>query len=370
MFVSGNSMKDRAVTVLVTAIGGGGHGEQIVKALREAPRTRYRIIGGDASPLCPQFALVDQPVIMPKASEPVFVEAVLAICKKYDVSAVFHGCEPELHALSNARSQFDEAGIFLPINPKSVIDTCMNKECTTQFLSAHGFGHPSTRVLRCQGDVDATVRFPVVVKPTSGGGSRDCYIAQDRAELQNLSEYLRVGHCEFVVQEYVGTFEDEYTAGVLHDMDGNFINSIALHRKLNGALNTRTSVRNRTRRSELGEWLVISSGVSHGYVGRFPEITGPCERIAKALGVRGTINIQCRLVNGVIRVFEINPRFSGTTSVRAIMGYNEPDILISRHLFGDNIETRFAYREGWILRFLRETELSDVPPPSWNTLVA
>ena len=363
-------MKDRDVTVLVTAIGGGGHGEQIVKALRKAPRTRYRIVGGDASPLCPQFAMVDQPVIMPKASEPKYVEAVLALCKKYAVSAVFHGCEPELHALNDARSQFDEAGIFLPINPKPVIDTCMNKERTTRFLAMHGFEHPQTRLLRGQADVDATVRFPVVVKPISGGGSRDCYIAQNRSELELLCEYLHVGDYEFVAQEYVGTFEDEFTVGVLHDMNGSFINSIALHRKLNGALNMRTAVRNRTRRSELGEWLVISSGVSHGQVGRFSEVTEPCERIAAALGARGAINIQCRLVNGVVQVFEINPRFSGTTSMRAMMGYNEPDILIRRHLFGDNIETRFPYREGWVLRSLLETVLSEVPPPSWDVLVA
>ena len=38
------------VSVMVTGVGGGGHGEQILKALRLAP-TRYEIVGGDMSPV-------------------------------------------------------------------------------------------------------------------------------------------------------------------------------------------------------------------------------------------------------------------------------------------------------------------------------
>ena len=65
-----------------------------------------------------------------------------------------------------------------------------------------------------------------------------------------------------MVQEYVGTPDHEYTVGVLHDMDGSFINSIALKRSLNSQLNIRLSVRNRTNKNKLGDELVISSGIS------------------------------------------------------------------------------------------------------------
>jgi carbamoyl-phosphate synthase large subunit len=54
-------------------------------------------------------------------------------------------------------------------------------------------------------------------------------------------------------------------------------------------------------------------------------------------------------------VFEINPRFSGTTSIRAMVGYNEPDVLIRRHLLGEDVETRFPYGRGLVLRSLTET---------------
>ncbi len=84
----------------------------------------------------------------------------------------------------------------------------------------------------------------------------------------------------------------------------------------------------------------------------------PSQRIAAALGVQSAVNIQCRLVNGEIYVFEINPRFSGTTSLRAMIGYNEPDVLIRHHVLGEDIEPDFAYAEGTILRGLCETYVS------------
>jgi carbamoyl-phosphate synthase large subunit len=75
------------------------------------------------------------------------------------------------------------------------------------------------------------------------------------------------------------------------------------------------------------------------------------------MGARGPLNIQCRVVDGEVKVFEINPRFSGTTSIRAMTGYNEPDVLIRRHLLGETIQPRFPYRDALILRGLTETEV-------------
>ena len=56
------------VSVLVTAIGGAGYGEQILKALRLAGG--YRIVGADSNRDCANFALVDHAVTLPKAADP------------------------------------------------------------------------------------------------------------------------------------------------------------------------------------------------------------------------------------------------------------------------------------------------------------
>lgn len=346
--------------VLVTAIGGGGHGDQILKALRLAKPGRYRIFGADANPRCPQFALVEKGFVLPRASDPTYVDRLISLCRELGVVAVFHGCEPELLVMSRHRERFEAEGILLPINPHDVIETCMDKVRTAEALRAAGFEPPRYIRIHRRADLAGIDFFPVVVKPSrGGGGSANCYIAQTHAHLEALGELLDLGDADqhFMVQEYAGTPTEEYTVGVLHDLDGRFINSIAVRRVLESQLNVRVSVPNRTGRRDLGERLVISSGISHGYVGRYPEVTGQCEEIAAALEVRGPINIQCRLVDGRVKVFEINPRFSGTTSLRAMMGYNEPDRLLGVHLLGEPLEERFPYREGLILRHLCETEV-------------
>ncbi|QNI75217.1 ATP-grasp domain-containing protein [Synechococcus sp. MVIR-18-1] len=346
--------------VLITAMGGGGHGEQILKALMLS-RNHYRIIGADANADCPQFKLVDKSEVLPLASSPDYIENLFRLIERYQIKALFHGCEPELKLFAKFREKIESFGVFLPINPTSVIDLCMDKEKTNKKLSELGFESPKFTIISNKDDFANIDWYPVVVKPSvGGGGSANVYIAQDRSELYGLAEYLNLGEqkTKFFVQEYVGTPDNEFTVGVLHDMDGNYINSIAVKRALTGQLNIRMSVNNHTDKHELGSKLVISSGVSQGKIGRYPEVTSQCSAIAKSIGARGPVNIQCRLVDGIVKVFEINPRFSGTTSLRAMVGYNEPDILIQKHIYGADIKTNFSYEEGNIIRSLVETRLS------------
>lgn len=350
-------LSNKQLPIMVTAVGGGGHGEQILKALRLANGGRYRIIGADANSDCTQFDWVDERVFLPLASDPSYISVLLEACDRFGVKALFHGCEPELKKFSSNRHLIEGRGIFLPINPAAVIETCMNKEETNQRLSSLGFDAPRYMRASSRDDLMKIDWYPVVVKPSvGGGGSANVYIAQNMRELLGLADYLGLTAAgnNFLIQEYVGTADSEYTVGVLHDMDGNYINSIAVRRMLSGQLNIRMSVPNRTGRCELGSALVISSGVSHGQVGRHAEVTRQCKEIARAFGCRGATNIQCRFVNGRVKVFEINPRFSGTTSIRAMVGYNEPDVLIRKHIFGEEILIDFEYEEAVILRTLTE----------------
>lgn len=368
-----NSVTEPPISVLVTAIGGIGYGDQILKALRLAPAGRYHIVGGDARRECPQFNRVDQAVVLPRADAPDYVDAVLAVCRRYKIRAVFPGCEPELKVVAANRTRFAEVGIFLPVNRPEMITQCMDKAACMAALAAAGFAPPRYVEVTGPADLPQIDFFPVVVKPTRvSGGSVDCYIAQDAGELQALASYLHLGADarSFIVQEYVGTPNDEYTVGVLYDMDGNYINAIACRRDLGSLLNVKLKVPNRTGRADFGPTLVISSGVSHGEMGRFPDVVGQCRAIADVFKPQGPVNVQCRFVDGKVRVFEINPRFSGTTSLRAMVGYNEPDVLIRHHLLGEAITRDFAYRSATILRNLAEVELVPSQAKLWSEVAA
>jgi len=354
----------RRITVLLTGVGGGGHGEQILKALRLA-RLDLEIVGTDITPFSSGLALVDHPYLVPKASEPDYIPALMRLCGKHGVQAMFHGSEPELKVMAAHRGEIEDRGIFLPINPDAVIDICMDKVKTAAFLQGRGFGHPRyAEITGCEQLKDFPI-YPAVLKPSvGGGGSAMTGVAQSPEEAVYLGRQLLDIFGRFIIQEYVGTPDDEYTVGVLTDMDGRLINSIALRRYLMSALSNRFKIPNRTPRKELGPVLVISSGISQGYIGHHAEVQRQCEEIALALGARGAINIQCRFVGGRVIPFEINPRFSGTTSLRAMVGYNEPEILLRRHVLKEEIEPHFPYDSGTVTRSLAESLQRDSEHPS------
>jgi carbamoyl-phosphate synthase large subunit len=354
------SPDQRPARALVTGVGGGALGEQLLKALRLA-ETPYDVVGTDITPYSSGFGHVDYPVLVPSATDPTYIDVLLQVCQEREIDVVLYGSEPELRQISAFRHRFDEAGIFVPINPAKVIETCLDKLRTMRLLEDAGFSVPPYRSVRSLDDLKGFDHIPAVLKPsTGGGGSANLYLAQNRSELHACAGLLLGAYGEFLVQAYVGRVDEEYTVGVLVDMDGVLLNSIAVRRDIVSPLSNRIKVANRTGREELGPMLAISSGVSQGRIGRFEEVCAQCEEIAVALGARGALNIQCRLVEGRVVVFEINPRFSGTTSLRAMVGYNEPDILIRRHVLGERITPHWPYREGVIMRGLAETFISDV----------
>jgi carbamoyl-phosphate synthase large subunit len=338
--------------VLVTGVGGGGVGEQLVKALRLAEHP-YWIVGTDAQPRSLSLFEVDVPVLLPLASAPDYGDALLDVCKRYGVRAVYPGSEPELVVLARERARFASAGVLVFANTDQVIATGLDKAGTAVFLSANGFSSPRTMLVTRP---DETIPFlPAVLKPnTGGGGSANTFVAQTESEARLFTSLLLAAAPSFLAQEYVGTADDEYTVGVLSDLDGAIVSSIAVRRNILSAFSNRSRSKNRTGNPAFGDQLVISNGISQGDIGQFPDVTSVCERIAKALGSRGPLNIQCRFVDGKVLVFEINPRFSGTASLRALVGFNEPDLLYRRHIENEKLESPVGYREGHVVRGLRE----------------
>ena len=76
-------------------------------------------------------------------------------------------------------------------------------------------------------------------------------------------------------------------------------------------------------------------------------------KIASGLDINGPVNIQCRKTDDGIIPFEINPRFSGTTSPRSLVGLNEPDIFCRYKLFNE-IPAKTDYKYGYVVRGLVE----------------
>jgi carbamoyl-phosphate synthase large subunit len=78
-------------------------------------------------------------------------------------------------------------------------------------------------------------------------------------------------------------------------------------------------------------------------------------KIVKLLSPISTINLQCRIHDNKVYIFEINPRFSGTTNLRSIVGFNEPEYIINERLLIQNEELNDAnWKNKKVLRGIKE----------------
>lgn len=342
--------KDR-IKVLIAGVGGGSFGLEIMKALRLSD-IPYYICGVDMSEHSLGLFKADKSYVVPPAFHDEYIPTILDVCEREEIQVIFPGSEPDLNVLSDNRETFEERGIFLPLNSREVINTCMNKKETFIFLKNQGILIPKTVAVDSEKDLDAIDFLPAIIKPYVGsGGSKNVFIAQDREELVLFCEYILKYGGKPLVQQYIGSPDNEYTVGVLSDRGGNIISAIAIKRYILSGLSNRLKVSSISNRNEI---LAISSGISQGEVVNETELLYQCRRIAFALRSTGPLNIQCRFVNNKVYPFEINPRFSGTTYMRALAGVNEPDLFIRRHVLKEAIPESIVPKTGSVIRGLEE----------------
>lgn len=337
------------IPILITAVSGGGVGRQCTKALRLG-KNKYYIVATDIIPTSlGLFKDIDKAYLVPKATAANYIPGLLEICKKEKIRVLIPGSEIELNEIAKSKNRFEDIGVLVLTNNPKVVDICLDKWKTYQFLLENNFSVPQSIILNGLQDINDSIQYPVVIKPYVGsGGSKGVYLAQNKVELKFFADHLLKQGASPMVQEYVGSADDEYTVSVLHSLSGELLGSFALKRLVKAALSIKLSVKDY---QDPSKEYVISTGISQGTVDDYPIVRSACEKIATALHSTGPLNIQCRLVGKTVTVFEINPRFSGTSSIRALCDYNEVETLIDLHLLKKNIGP-MSYKKGVVLRDL------------------
>jgi carbamoyl-phosphate synthase large subunit len=342
----------RKISVLITGIGGAAVGGQVLKALTMTENP-YHIVGVNMSPYSYDLFEVDASYLVPSASSSSYIPMLKKICLKEKVEVLIPGSEQELLEISRNRQGFLEIGVFPIASPQKVIEICMDKWKTFHFLKSNGFNHPKTVLIEKESDISEVDFYPAVIKPArSSSGSRNVFLAQNDEEAGFFARFLRKQGSPPLVQEYVGSCDEEYSVSVLTLPSGEIVGSIALRRFLIG-MSRRDSVM-----SYKGlEDLAISTSFSQGEIKDFREIREYSEAIATKLGVHGPVNIQGRNTKNGFFPFEINPRFSGGTSIRALVGFNEPDFLIRYFILGEK-PSKINFKKGFVMRGLAENYIS------------
>jgi carbamoyl-phosphate synthase large subunit len=85
-----------------------------------------------------------------------------------------------------------------------------------------------------------------------------------------------------------------------------------------------------------------------------PDIEAYCCSIAEKLGSTGPLNFQGRMHNGKFYIFEINPRFSGTSFMRAMSGFNEADLWIKNLKYSNKLLPFYVAQKKYYKRVIQE----------------
>lgn len=313
------------MNILITGVGSTlGYG--ILETVKKSGLD-FEISGADYFETAAGLYKVDFPFILPdvlssKVSSEDWLDSVIEIINQQNINYVLVGLDFEVPLFSKFRNRIETfCGCRVIVSSEKVVEICNDKWLTYCFLRDNGFDAPRSCLPSEIASFKLEVQFPWIVKPRQGSTSNGLFRVIDDNSLSHA-----LNNCNNpIIQEEIGISDEEYTCGVLSG-DGEVLSSIALRRTLK---NGNTTV---------------------AYYTQCSEIDSLIRRVAEKLGSFGAINIQLRLTETGPKIFEINPRFSGTTPVRACFGLNEISILFN-YLDKSNSVDVGPIKEGMVIRY-------------------
>ncbi len=166
------------------------------------------VVATDAQPFAPAFIEARQREIVPRVTDPKFVDCMLDVCARNDVKWVIPTIDTELPILAEARPRFEAAGIDVMVSSPETIAIGMDKRATHKWFVENGF--PTFKQCRVREALeDSAWAYPCFAKPACGSRSIGAHKIMDRSELLLLEDpeaYVveSLGHgVEVTVDAYV-----------------------------------------------------------------------------------------------------------------------------------------------------------------------
>jgi carbamoyl-phosphate synthase large subunit len=245
-----------------------------------------KVIATDMSNLAPAIYDADKYYIVPKMTAPEYLDVVLDICKKEEITGVLSLIDPELSLLAENREKFEAIGTTVIGSSYMLCEMSLDKFQMYRWLETHGYRCAKSYMDKDAffADVDAgVITYPVFVKPARGSASISISKVYDRETV----ELLFAHEDGLMIQEFLDG--QEIGADVYIDMVSHEVVSIFTKKKL---------------KMRAGE---TDKAVSFQDEKLFALI----ERFVKDAGYNGQIDIDIFDVNGEYYISEVNPRFGG-----------------------------------------------------------
>jgi carbamoyl-phosphate synthase large subunit len=314
---------NKLIKVLVTGAG-SLLGQGIIRSLINS-KLKIHLTAVDPDPLAVGLYWADSKYLIPMVNDREYFGKLKDILRLSEPDVVLVGTDVELPIFAKYKELLEkEFNTRIIVSSSRVIDIANDKYLTYKYLKEAGFAYPETVLPENIELLLSNHAFPFIVKPRIGARSIGVYKANDIDQLHQLLQ----SDSNVVIQECVGSSQEEYTASAL-TFDGKCYGSIVMRRELRDG-NTYKS-----------------------YVEQNEVFNREIQTIAADLSAFGPANFQFRLDGSTIKIFEINARFSGTTPLRALAGFNEVEMCIRKILFDEQI-TQPQIETMTILRYWSE----------------
>lgn len=326
---------DTESNVLVTTCG-TIVAQGIMKSLRLAnkdpkSKIKYRIFTTDMSAEAAGLYRSDMGFLVPRITSPEYINSIISICNSEKIRMIYVGADEELQVMADAKEEIERRTRAIVVtNPPRVVSTCTDKWQTFQFLNKNNLPCPISILPDDQETFASEYGFPAIVKPREGHGSLHIYVVKDREEMrQSISAIQKYGWRPFI-QQLIPTEKQEFTVGVMvNSMKNSIMSSIAMRR-------------------------ILHSGQTYkAFIDDYPEVRKTAEEAALKLGAKGPVNLQGRVHEGKFKIFEINPRFSASTPIRAVAGVNEADIIFRNLVLHEDVNVD-SYQHLACMRYWNE----------------
>lgn len=287
-----------------------GTRNKVVQYFKKELGGNGKVIATDCSNLAPAIYEADKFYIVPRITEPGYLDTLLDICKKENITGAFSLIDPELSLLAKEREKFIEVGTTPIISPYDLVEICFDKYKMYELLCEM---HIPTG--RCYMDKDAfhqarakgEISYPVFVKPVKGSASLHINKVYGAEELDVLFDL----YDDLMIQEFMdGT---EYGADVYIDMLTGKCTSIFVKEKI---------------KMRAGE---TDKAVSY----KDEELFTLIEKFVEKCGFCGMIDMDIFRIGDVYYISEVNPRFGGGYPHAHECGVNMPEQVI-RNLSGES----------------------------------
>jgi len=321
------------IRILITAVG-SELACSILKACKLFSKPVF-LMGCDLHPkVVGRFWCDDFVSIPPPSLEKAYILALGKLVRSKKISVIIPTADAEFPVISRHKADFlEQYGCHVLVNDPEEITRFNDKWLSAQWYEAQGIPAPKTFLADRLDELRPIVQeliFPLILKPRRGGGSRFLFPVNSWDEIVRYQPVVP----QPILQEYLLPDHEEYTAGTYRDQQ-NVVYVIILKRTLKfGMTNTAQSIIDR------------------------PDLEDFCRKIVLHTNLQGSNNIQFRVTSEGPKILEINPRFSGTTGIRAHCGFNDVEMWVTEAL-GLGVISPPVIKKCSVLRYMEEVYLEE-----------